>query len=290
MMDINERTVSEASNNMISKYSETFIQGDGRWGPDRQDSKIRFLVPDDIENKLRGSKSDDENQCYGFFKNVELNYLIWWDLESMFHGYWGKLNNMYRYNNSLGSGLTKEEKFVYFTNLILGMVLGYYFIHWGLYLSNYQKVFNEEAVSAKYQELIYNAINEGLIDINMPQKKYWYVDYKQNNYMNDIALGCYENQDEYDIKIKDVNILGNWLRVINIENVKCPGHLGFEVYESDKLIGFTFSNYYSDRTTYEEDYVPKYKIVAYDRLLIDSKPSSFMSSENDEILFGVGNF
>ena len=41
MMDINERTISETSNNMISKYSETFLQGDGSWGPDRENNKIR---------------------------------------------------------------------------------------------------------------------------------------------------------------------------------------------------------------------------------------------------------
>ena len=136
---------------------------------------------------------------------------------------------------------------------------------------------------------MYNAINDGLIDINIPQKKYWYLDYKQYNYMNDIALGCYEDQDEYDIKIKDIVKVGSSVRVINIENVKCPGHLGFEIYESDKLIGFTFSDYYSDENEYEEDYVPKYKVIAYDRLLFASKPSPYMSSENDEFLFGVGN-
>ena len=290
MMDISERTVSETSNNMISKYSETFIQGDGSWGPDRQNSKVRFLVPDNIENKLRGCKSDDENQCYGFFKNVELNYLIWWDLESMFHGYWGKLDNMYRFNNTLGKGLTREEKFVYFTNLILGMDLGYYFTRWGLYISNYQQVFNEDTTSENYQELMYNAINDGLIDKNIPQKKYWYVDYKQYNYMNDIALGCYEDQDEYDIQIKDIDKMGNIARIIYIKEVKCPGHLGFEIYESDKLLGFTYSDYYSDETVYEEDYIPKYKVIAYDRLLFASKPSPYMSYEDDEILFSVGNF
>ena len=52
---------------------------------------------------------------------------------------------------------------------------------------------------------MYKATIEGLIDINIPKKKYWYVDYKQYNYMNDIALGCYEDQDEYDIQIKDIH-------------------------------------------------------------------------------------
>lgn len=34
MMDIDDRTVSETSNNMISKYSETYLEKDGSWGAD----------------------------------------------------------------------------------------------------------------------------------------------------------------------------------------------------------------------------------------------------------------
>ena len=67
----------------------------------------------------------------------------------MYHGYWGKLDNMYRFNSTLAKGLSNVEKFVYFTNLILGMDLGYYFTRWGFYLSNYNKPFNESKVSPK---------------------------------------------------------------------------------------------------------------------------------------------
>ena len=290
MMDISERTVSETSNNMISKYSETFLQGDGSWGPDRQNSKIRYLTPDDIDDKLRGCKSDDESQCYGFFKNVELNYLIWWDLESFFHGYWGKLDNMYRYNSSLANGLTKPEKLVFFTNLILGMDLGYYFSRWGLYLNNnYRQIFNESSLSSKYEELMYNATIEGKINIKIPQKKFWYFDYKQYNYMNNIGTGCYEDKEAYDLQIKDIDNYGRAGRIIYLPEVNCPGHLGFEIYESDRLIGFTHQNLYVDETKYEEEYVPKYKIIGYDRLLYSSNPSKYRSSEDDSILYGVGN-
>ena len=100
MMDINERTVSETSNNMISKFSETYLQGDGSWGMDRQNNKIKYLTRDNIDDRLRGCSLEDQSQCEGFLKNIKLNYLIWWDLESMFHGYWGKLDNMYRYNST----------------------------------------------------------------------------------------------------------------------------------------------------------------------------------------------
>ena len=289
MMDINERTISETSNNMISKYSETFIQGDGSWGPDRQNSKIKYLTLDDIDDKLRGCSSDDPNQCYGFFKNVELNYLVWWDLESMYHGYWGKLDNMYRFNSSLAKGLTNVEKFVYFTNLILGMDLGYYFTRWGFYISNYRVPFNESEVSPKYEELMYNAVNDGIIDLNIPQKKYWYVDYRQYNYMNDIGIGCYQNPEEYDIEITDIHDYGVAGVLITLAEVKCPGHLGFEIYETERLIGFTNSENFVDNNEYDEEYVPKYKVIAYDRLLFASKPSAYKSLEDKVFLYGVGN-
>ncbi len=51
----------------------------------------------------------DLTKCKGFMNHIRLNYLIWWDLESMQHGYLGKLDSMYRYNNTLPSGITKEE-------------------------------------------------------------------------------------------------------------------------------------------------------------------------------------
>ena len=288
MMDIDQRTVSETSNNMISKYSETYLQGDGTWGPDRVNSKIKYLTPNDINDKLRGCKSDDENQCHGFFKNIELNYLVWWDLESMFHGYWGQLDNMYRFNSSLVLGLTKTEKLVYFTNLILGMDLGYYFARWGFNLGNFNDVFNESSTSPKYQELMDNATKNGLIDASVPKKKYWYLDYKQYNYMeSNMYLGCYEDPNEYEIEIKDFTDYGIAGLLIELKEVKCPGHLGFEIYERDKLIGFTHNSYFIDENKYEDYYIRKYKIIAYDRLLFPSKPSLYMSPDEEDFLLGL---
>ena len=65
--------------------------------------------------------------------------------------------------------------------------------------------------------------------------------------------------------------------VLSLPNVRCPGHLGFEIYENDKLIGFTYDREFVDETVYEYDYIPKYNIVAYDRLLIPSNPSEYKS-------------
>ena len=103
MMDIRERVVSETSNNMLSKYYDAYLCGNNTWGvKDHQVNKIKYLTDDDTDDKLRGCKDiDNPSSCKGFLTNRELNYLIWWDLESFHHGYWSKLDNMYRFNNTL---------------------------------------------------------------------------------------------------------------------------------------------------------------------------------------------
>ena len=127
-MDISERESNETSNNMISKYYDAALSKYNSWGVSHQNNKIRYLTEDNIDDKLRGCKDKNITNCKGFLKNIPLNYLIWWDLESIFHGYWGKLDNMYRYNSSSSlRGMTREEKLVYFSSLIFKTDLGYYF-------------------------------------------------------------------------------------------------------------------------------------------------------------------
>ena len=62
--------------------------------------------------------------------------------------------------------------------------------------------------------------------------------------------------------------------------INCKGHLGFEIYENNIVVGFSHKNYYEDYQKYPENYQPIYKIVAYDRLLDHSKPSSNKKAPN----------
>ena len=81
-MDINERTVSENTNNMISKYDEANLRREGTRG--EYAKTLQYLTLDDIDVYERGCSSDT---CKGFFTNIQLNYLVWWYLESYFPGY-----------------------------------------------------------------------------------------------------------------------------------------------------------------------------------------------------------
>ena len=272
--DIREREYAENTNNMLSEYYNTVLKGDDTWSvKEHIPNKLKYLVDDTIDNNLRGCSDSNTANCKGFFINTKYNYLIFWDLESINHGYWGKLDNMYRYDTTVTTGLSKEEKFVYFSNIIFKMDLGYYFSRWGLSFSS--NIFNENKVSSKYKELMNSAITKGLINKNAVKKKFWYLDNKEYIFISNINTGCYKDKSEYNVQITSVVKSGNNYK-LTLPNIKCPGHLGFEIYENNKIIAFTHGTTYIDTNTYT--YVPKYKIIAYDRLLETSNPSSYKSS------------
>ena len=276
MMDIPERIFGETSNNMISKFYDAALAGTnsfGIGGDDHYSKKRKYLVRDDQNNRLRGCPETNLANCKGYLTHSNLNYLIWWDIESVNKGYWGALDNMYRYNNTLPSGISKEEKMVYFSSLILKLDLGYYFSRWGLTLSNGQNIFDEKNVSSTYKELMNSAISKGLIKTS-PKKKIWYVD--NNQYLFTGNKICYQDQAKYNIQIEKITKQGNHY-MLSLPKSNCAGHLGFEIYENNRLIDFTYEYIYTDQNNYVTSYNPKYKIVAYDRGLYASKESNVKS-------------
>jgi hypothetical protein len=277
-LDIPERRYSEITNNMLSEYFYTVLKGDNTWSLNEHlPNKLKYLVDDTISNNLRGCSDSNTANCKGFFTNTKYNYLIFWDLESINHGYWGKIDNMYRYDKTVTTALSKEEKFVYFSSIIFKMDLGYYFSRWGLSFESQINTFNENKVSSTYKELMNAAINKGLINKNAVKKKFWYLDNKEYMFISNINTGCYKDKSEFNVQITSVVKSGNNYK-LTLPNIKCPGHLGFEIYENTKLIAFTHETTYIDTNTYNAGYVPKYKIVAYDRLLETSNPSSYKST------------
>ena len=273
-MDINERTVSENTNNMISKYDEANLRREGTRGEFAK--TLQYLTLDDIDVYERGCSSDT---CKGFFTNIQLNYLVWWYLESYFPGYWGKLDNMYRYNYSLSTGMSRTERMIFFSNIITGIDLGYYFNRWGFFLNN-EGIFVPENASDTYKEAMEEYITNGLID-NTIKPKFWYIDYKEYLYIYEGGEGCYADQSVYDIQIKNVFYINTTRTILLLPEVNCEGHLGFEIYEHDKLIGFTYDSSFIDTNTYSSDYVHEYKIIAIDRKLKESKSSDIKYRELD---------
>lgn len=65
---------------------------------------------------------------------------------------------------------------VYFSSLVIGMDLGYYFTRVGLTFNYGETVFNENNVSTTYKNLMEKAKADGLIDKNARKIKYWYLE------------------------------------------------------------------------------------------------------------------
>ena len=100
----------------------------------------------------------------------------------MHHGYWGELDNLYRYNDSLPKDISKVEKLVYFSSIIFKLDLGYYFARWCFSFDEGNTIFDEKSVSTTYTNLMKEAINKKLIDPKAEKKKFWYFDKNQYNF------------------------------------------------------------------------------------------------------------
>ena len=266
MIDVQPREYAEKTNMVLEKYA---VQQLYKNIYTRRSFDVIYenIAPDNIDNlSIRCFK----NICKGFFANVgtyTFAHYVWWDIENFNPGYWGKLNNLFRYNISLTIRMNKNERIIYFSSLILGFDTGYYFERYGLAMEN-EIPFNNSETSKYYKESMEKAINEGKILNKTIIKKFWYTDSAQYDYSLSNGTGCYNNKNEYDIKIMNItkdNSTGNYN--ITLPFIDCIGHLGFEIIENEIVIGFTINSYYIDKIKYQEDYIPRYKIVAYDRLL-----------------------
>ncbi|MDE7463749.1 MAG: hypothetical protein K2M48_01870, partial [Clostridiales bacterium] len=213
-----------------------------------------------------------------------------WNLEACYHGFWGKLDNMYRYYDEAAAranagvtdadgALSTTERMVYYSSLVVGEDLGYYYERFGFSFStgdNYAP-FKEATASAAYKKLVAKAVADGVIT-NDKKFKYWYVDADQ--YFYDVADGgCYAPSSGVDIR--DILKTSSGYMLIMPEPAENAPHLGYEImeYRNGKwsVIGFTYSSSFIDTTAYQNGYVPQYKIRAYDRGMNTSAESAAVS-------------
>ena len=273
MIDLDQRELAERTNVVLEEYAIQTIYKN-IYHRDNIERLHEDIAPDNIDNLKRFCGS--RHECKGFFINTNgyvYTHYTWWAIESFNPGYWGKLDNLYRYNSSLISRMNKNEAMVFLTSLIVGFDMGYYFERFGLAMDN-KKIFNNSEVSQKYNESMEKAINEGLIKTNI-YKKYWYADSEQYNYTLNNGKGCYKNNNDYKIEIIEIKKDSlNGIYNITLPSINCEGHLGFEIIENNIIIGFSNKLFFIDKNEYPENYNPKYKIVAYDRLL-DYKESNY---------------
>ena len=294
-IDIRERVVDETTNNMVARYSIVHLEGKNNASEVLLNvDKIKYLPEDRLPSSeyLRGCQDlvmkSNPSKCKGYYMNIKYdgNYNLWWDIECYSNGYWGELNNLYRYNNSLApSSLSREEKMVYFSSLAIGMDLGYYFTRVGLTFNYGETVFNDNNVSTTYKNLMEKAKADGLIDKNARKIKYWYLEDSRYDYIiNNRIFECYRDNNKYVVQIVNVIKESDGYKIV-LPKMDCPAHLGFEILESNKIIGFTYENYFKDKNYYNTGYIPQYSIIAYDQLLFPSNKSSTKNAKTNLLHF-----
>ncbi len=218
--------------------------------------------------------------------NYDHNYLIWWDLEAVFPGFWAKFNNYFR--GAVEKDLSMEEKYVYYSSLATKTDLSAYYERWGFY---YGKSYNEwkhrfvyENSSERFKTLMKQAENEGRIEDKYDH--FWYVDgaqydFAQNHKNVSDAEKAYSGGTPSITKIVKAN---SSQRTVYIANVKDEYHLGYEVMSNAggewKLVGFTYGSTFADSHYYASD--PQYKVVAINRYFYPSEESLAVSEVSSD--------
>lgn len=268
-LDNSNRTIGETSNNMWSKYNEAMIENVGTRGFFDDTTKV-------LSGDLKYNKYDDKS----YFNSNRYNYLVWWYIETWQEGYWGKLENCYRgLNATLNNfyldypdvknkvnNMTETERQVFYSSIITGVDLTYYFDRWGYTIRNSDDdpVFQKDTVTGAYKDVMEIAINNGYVDDDF-QPKLWY----QNNsaHKENCESSVYNGSE--DVSISSVTKTSSGYNIF-IKNNEPNGHLGYEIMEGSeesgyKVIGFSYSKAFVDTNVYSEGYTPSYKVVALDK-------------------------
>ena len=290
MVDNPNRVIGETTNNMYAKYNETALEQLNQRGNFLQTTEV-------LSSDLTYNSSD-------YFNSNRYNFLVWWYIECWQKGYWGKLENCYRGLNptlkrfleidkdlkSKIDSLGVTEKQVFYSSLVIGVDLSYYFDRWGFSIRNNENdpVFKIEKASSTFNELMDIAISSEFVD-NTKQYKLWY----QTNmaYHNKNTSPTYSSATE--VNIKSVTKTSSGYNIF-INHVKKKDHLGYEILEGNdtdgyKVVGFTYGITFNDETSYKEGYTPSYKIVAVDNTFNTSKMSTAKQvEESSEIVCRIG--
>lgn len=228
-LDISVRTIGEVTNNMIPQYSSYYYN--------KPDKRIPFE-----SHTYKNVISTNNNEYYsgGYFENLA----VFWQLEMIYPGYWGKLNQLYRENNvvldSNNAANDKLNQLAKYSSHALELDLTEYFERHGFFVSDETK----ELVS-QYQK---------------PEKKIWYanydyIEYEGEGFAQDTGLKVNIAREGESIKL-----------TFNVNEQSQNDVLGYEIFKNDELIGFTSTNQFVDASSIigKSD---EYTVVPYDKRL-----------------------
>ncbi len=257
--DNRDRTWGEVTNNMWAYFD---VMHDGLF--DR-------LPLRNVVNQL----ASDVTLTKTSFQSFGDNCVIWMAIEGAYPGFWGKLENLYRFEPT-GTSLGRTERMVYYSSLATGANLFEYFERFGFYMNNdsvytANNRFKAETASEELKNLMNTAISSG--KISNSAKKIWYIDTKQFAmlFKNDNKLGswasCYSQSDE--VNILEIAKAGQNFSLNLPAPANADAHLGYEISSfingEWKVVGFTYTTTFVDPNVYEQ--VPLYRVRAFDRCL-----------------------
>jgi len=256
-LDNRERTWGEVTNNMWAYFD---VMHDGLY--DR-------LPLRNVVNQL----ASDVTLTKTSFMSFGDNCVVWMTIEGAFPGYWGNLENLYRFEET-GKSLGRTERMVYYSSLATGTNLFEYFERFGFYMNGDSAYtannrFTAERASDELKNLMSEAIAAG--KISDTAKKIWYVDTKQfslfikNNHTLGDWANCYSESDK--IEILEIAKSGQNYSLSLPTPTNADAHLGYEISSlidgEWKVVGFTYTTTFVDPNVYEQ--APQYRVRAFDR-------------------------
>ena len=279
-LDTNGRRLSETTNNMNAAYAYYRILGKSPisiWLPFNRAQKHIFS-----DYTLDYKAFDDGYIIYSNPSNYDHNYLMWWYLESVFPGYWSKLNNFYRYD-AAPSGLNINELMVYYSSLATGVDLSNYFHRWGMYLNSWSNRFRITNTSQAFKNAMLNAKNNE--QIKEVYDHFWYVDASQFDFtVAHLDIKGEERAYKGEApKILSVKAAEN-NRALEIGGHADPNLLGYEIYSSTdgvtfQVAGFTYSTKFTDTNSYSVE--PTYKVKGVNRYFEVSDESATVTGTTE---------
>ncbi|MDU2491755.1 MAG: NPCBM/NEW2 domain-containing protein [Clostridium celatum] len=228
-LDIGVRTLGEVTNNMIPQNSSYYYN--------KPNKRIPFE-----SHVFKNVISTDSNNHYdgGYFERLA----VFWQLEMIYPGYWGKLNKLYRENNVvLDSGNAENDKLnqlAKYSGIALGLDLSEHFERHGFWVSDETK-----ELLSQYQK---------------PEIKTWYanydyIEYKGEGFNGNSGLSVNVLKENENVKL-----------TFRVNNEYKNDVLGYEIFKDGELIGFTSTNSFIDTNSNIGESV-NYTVVPYDKKL-----------------------
>ena len=228
-LDIGVRTIGEVTNNMIPQYSSYYYNKANRRIP-FESHVFKNVIATNNNNYYNG----------GYFENLA----VFWQLEMIYPGYWGKLNSQYRENtvvlDSENSANDKLNQLAKYSSIALELDLSEHFERHGFWVSDETK-----ELLSKYPK---------------PDIKTWYANYDYIEYDGE----GFNSNPELSVSILKEN--ENIKLSFSVNEDSKNDVLGYEIFKDGKLIGFTSTNSFVD-TESKVGENANYTVIPYDKKL-----------------------